>query len=214
MKNYFQKGITKPFTQLHPPPLSSFQPPPSSLQHPQQYLNQNIARNWAISPNLGRKIKSCPFWLKIGTHGILEVLIPNPDLDFWNSDPKIHFWANLGSKSQSCPFCLKIGTHGISRMLILIPTLIFWNANPKTNFWVNLGQKSQSCAFCLKIGTHGISRMLILIPTLVFWIFNSKFLFEQIWAKKVKVVRFENWQAWYLEDANSDSNISFLNFRL
>ena len=41
-------------TQLHPPP-------PSSLQHPQQYLNQNIARNWAISPNLGRKIKSCPF---------------------------------------------------------------------------------------------------------------------------------------------------------
>ena len=48
-------------TQLHPPPPSSFQPPPSSLQHPQQYLNQNIARNWAISPNLGRKIKSCPF---------------------------------------------------------------------------------------------------------------------------------------------------------
>ena len=41
-------------TQLHPPP-------PSSLQHPQQYLNQNIACNWAISPNLGRKIKSCTF---------------------------------------------------------------------------------------------------------------------------------------------------------
>ena len=43
-------------TQLHPPPPSSFQPPPSSLQHPQQYLNQNIASNWAISPNLGQKI--------------------------------------------------------------------------------------------------------------------------------------------------------------
>ena len=43
-------------TQLHPPPHSLFQPPPSSLQHPQQYSNQNIARNWAISPNLGRKI--------------------------------------------------------------------------------------------------------------------------------------------------------------
>ena len=128
-------------TQLHPPPPSSFQPPPSSLQHPQQYLNQNIARNWAISPNLGQKIKSCPFWLKIGTHGILEVLISNPDLDFWNFDPKIHFWANLGPKSQSCPFCLKIGTHGISRMLILIPTLIFWNSNPKIYFWANLGKK-------------------------------------------------------------------------
>ena len=69
-------------TQLHPPPPSLFQPPPSSLQHPQQYLNQNIARNWTISPNLGQKIKSCPFRLKIGTFGILEVLIPNLDLDF------------------------------------------------------------------------------------------------------------------------------------
>ena len=99
-------------TLLHPPPPSSFQPPPSSfqppssyLQHPQQYLNQNIAWNWAIFPNLRQKIKNCPFWLKIGTYDILEVFIPDPDLDFWNSDPKIHFWANLGSKiSQSCLF--------------------------------------------------------------------------------------------------------------
>ena len=48
-------------TQLHPPPTSLFQPPPSSLQHPQQYLNQNIARNWAISPNLGQKLKVVNF---------------------------------------------------------------------------------------------------------------------------------------------------------
>ena len=69
-------------TQLHPPPHSSFQPTPSSLQYPQQYMNQNIAHSWAISPNLGRKIKKCPFRLKISTHGTLEVLIPNPNLDF------------------------------------------------------------------------------------------------------------------------------------
>ena len=149
----FWKCITKPRTHLHPAPStstqliststqlhsplpsSSFQPPPSSLQHLQQYLNQNIARNWAISPNLGQKIKSCPFWLKIGTHGILEVLIPNPDLDFWNSDPKIHFWANLGPKIQSCPFCLKIGTHSISRMLIPNLDLDFWNFDLKIHFW-------------------------------------------------------------------------------
>ena len=87
-------------TQLHPPLPSSFQRPPSSLQHPQQYLNQNIARNWAISPNLGRKIQSCPFWLKIGWHGILEVLIPNPDLDFWNSDPKIYFLGKFVPKKS------------------------------------------------------------------------------------------------------------------
>ena len=128
-------------TQLHPPPPSSFQPPPSSLKHPQYYLKQNIARSWAISPNLGRKIKSCPFWLKIGTHGILEALIPNSDLDFWKSDSKIRFWANLGPNIQSCPFCLKIGTHSISRMLIPNPDLDFWNFDPKIHFWANLGPK-------------------------------------------------------------------------
>ena len=146
---YFARGITKPCTQLHPapststqliststqlhppppssfqPPPSSFQSPPSSLQHPQQCLNQNFARNWAISPNLGKKIKNCPFWLKIGTHGILEVLIPNPHLDFWNSEPKIHFWANSGPKLQSCPLCLKIGTPSISKILIPNPDLGF-----------------------------------------------------------------------------------------
>ena len=129
-------------TRLHPPPISSFQSPPSSLQHPQYYLKKNIARNWAISANLGRKIKSCPFWLKIGTHNILEVLIPNPDLDFWNSDSKIHFWANLGPKIQSSPFCLKIGAHSISRMLLPNPDLDFWNFDPKIQFWANLGPKS------------------------------------------------------------------------
>ena len=117
------------------------------LQHSQQYSNQNIARNWAISPNLGRKIQIYPFWLKIGAHGILEVLITNPDIDFSNSNPKIHSWANLGPNIQSYLFCLKIGTHGISRMLILTPALLFW-------------------------------------------ICNQKFIFGQIWAKKVKVVCF------------------------
>ena len=84
-------GITKPCTHLHPAPSTSTQliststqlhsPPPSSLQHPQQYLNQNIV----ISPNLGQKIKSCPFFLKIGTHGILTMLILIPALVFWIS---------------------------------------------------------------------------------------------------------------------------------
>ena len=149
-------GITKPCTQLHPAPPSSFQPPTSSLQHSQQYLNQNIARNWAISPNLGQKIKSCPFWLKIGTHGILEVLIPNPDLDFWNSDPKIHFWANLGPEKQNCSFCLKIGTHGISRIAILIPTLVFWISNEKSIFGQIWVKKVKVAYFACKLA-HMVS---------------------------------------------------------
>ena len=79
---------------------------------------------------LGPKIQSCPFCLKIGAHSISRMLIPNPDLGFWNFDPKIKFWLNLGPKSQSCPFSLKIGTLDISRMLILIPTLVSWILNP------------------------------------------------------------------------------------
>ena len=72
-------GFTKPFTQLHPAPStstqlilistqlhppspSSFQSPSSYLQQPQQYLDQNIAHNWAIFRNLDRKIKSYPFF--------------------------------------------------------------------------------------------------------------------------------------------------------
>ena len=157
----------------------------SSLQHPQQYFNQIVARNCAISQNLDEKIKICLFWQKIDTHRALEVLIPNPDVDFWNSDPKIHFWENSDQKIQSCLFCLKIGAHIISRMLIPYPDLDFWDFDPKIHFWANLDLK-----MCLEIGTHSISRMLILIPILILWIYNFKCLFEQIWAKKVKVVCF------------------------
>ena len=198
-----EKDITKPCTHLHPVPSTSTQliltstqlhpPQPGSLQHPQQYLNQNLHVIGQFPLNLGRKIKSCPFWLKIGTYGTLEVLIPSPDLDFWNSKPKIHFWANLGPKIQSCPFSLKIGIQSISRLLIPNLDLDFWNFDPKIHSWANLDPKSQRCPFSFKIGTHGISSILILIPTLVFWISNPNFLFGKIWAKKVKVVRF-NWK--------------------
>ena len=101
-------------TQLHPPPFSSFQPPPSSLQQSQQYLNQNIERNWALSPNLGRTIKSCPFWLKIGTHGILTMLILIPTLVFWISGPKSIFGQMWAKKVKVVQFGWKLA-HRASR---------------------------------------------------------------------------------------------------
>ena len=70
-------------TQLHLPPASSYQSPASSLQPSEQYSNWNIARNWAISPNLGRKIQSWPFCLNIGTHDISRMLILILTLIFW-----------------------------------------------------------------------------------------------------------------------------------
>ena len=144
-------------TQLYPPPPSSFLPPPSSLQHPQQYFNQNTARNWAISQNLDQKLKSCPLRLKIDTNGALEILIPNPDFDFWDSDPKIHFWGNLGPKIQSCLLCLNIGAHSISRMLIPNPNLDLWNFDPKTIFWANLGPRFKVVCYVWKL-VHIVSQ--------------------------------------------------------
>ena len=68
-------------------------------------------------------------------------------------------------------------------------------------------------SFLGKFDTHGILTMLILIPTLVLWISDPKFIFEQMSAKKVKIVHF----AWKLVLMLSRgcfflSYISFLNF--
>ena len=115
--------------------------------------------------------------------------IPNANLDFWNFDPKTHFWANFGQESQSGSFFLKIGTHGILAMLILIPALVFWISNPKSIFGQIWAEKSQSSSFCLKIGAQVISRLLILVPTLVFWISKPKSSFGKNWTKKLKVVQ-------------------------
>ena len=140
--------------------------------------------------NSGGKIQTCLFCLKIGTNVVLEVLIPNPHLDFWNSDPKIYFWANFGQKSESCQFCSKIVTHSISRMIILIPRLVFWISNPKSISRQIWAKKSENCLFCLKIDTQSMVRMLNLILTLIFSISNPKSIFREIWAEKVKINMF------------------------
>ena len=94
------------------------------------------------------------------------MLIPNPDLDFRTSYPKIHFWANLGPNIQSCPFCLKIKSEDSESGYRF---LRFRPQNP----------------------------------------FLGKF-----WSKKSKLSLFlENWHTSHLDDGDSYSNISFLNFQ-
>ena len=144
LKQFLLLGITKPCTQLHPDSSTSTQlhpRPTSSLQHPQQYLNQNIARNWVIFPNLGQKIKSSQFFLKIDASSMSRILIPDPDLDFWNFYPKIH----------CCPFSLKIATRSMSRMLIPNPDLHFWNFTPKSIFGQIWAQKFKVVSFVWKL---------------------------------------------------------------
>ena len=97
--------------------------------------------------NLSRETLSCSFWLKIGTPGILRMLILIPTIVFWIANPKSIFgkiWAEK-VKAIFFFFCLKIDTqaqiHGILKMLILISILIFSNFKPKSwelsfLFWV------------------------------------------------------------------------------
>ena len=135
----------------------------------------------------GPKIQSCPFCLKIGTHGIWKMLILIPTLVFWISNPNFLFGQIWAKKVTAVRFNWKL-THMVSwKCRFRIWTC---NSDPQIYFWANLGRKSQSCLFFLKIGTHGILTMLILIPTLVFWISDPKPIFDKIWTKKVKVIQF------------------------
>ena len=124
-------------TQPHPPPPSSFQPPPSSIHlhsahfslHPVFCHILNVIRTKILQLNNILKFRPknsklsnlTEYWFIWYLGGVN----PNPDLHFWNSDPKTDFWANVSQKNQSCSSYLKIGTHGISRMLVLTPTLVF-----------------------------------------------------------------------------------------
>ena len=105
------------FTHLHPPPRSSLQ----LLQCRRTKISHVIGQFPQIQPG---KFKVIHF----------DLLISNPDLDFWNSNPKIYFWANLDLDSQICLFCPKIGTHVVSRMVILIHAFVFSISNVKSIF--------------------------------------------------------------------------------
>ena len=111
--------ITKPCTHLHqahfnlhPAPSSSFKRPPSSLQQPQHYKNQNITCNWAICPNVGQKFKVV--FLPLNWHTwYIGGADSKSRLRISKFQPQKPFLRKFGPKIQSYPFCLKIGTHGI-----------------------------------------------------------------------------------------------------
>ena len=143
------------------------------------------------------------FWLKIGTHGMLEMLIPDPDLYFWNSNSKIDFWANLGQKSQSCSFSLKIGTHGILRILILILTLTFWISNPKSVFGQIWAEKTKLSILSSNWHTFylGGADSVFGLRFLKFWppnFFGGKFgLKSQNCPFCLKMAHTVSWRSWF-----------------
>ena len=193
-------------TKLHPPPPNSFQPLPSSLQHPKKYSNQSI-RNWAISPNLDRKIQRSSFWLRNGSHSILEVLIPNPDLRFLKFQLQNPFLGKFRFKKTK----LSIDTHGISRKLILISTLVFWISNQKSIFSKFAPKKSKLSVLSENRHTWYLgdadSYFNISFPN-----FKPKTDFWPNLGQKSQICPF-CLKTWYLADADSYSEISFLNFK-
>ena len=133
---------------VHPAPSTSTQ----SSATPSTLLEPKYCMSLVNFPKLRLKISKFSALTKKWYKWYLGVLIPDPDLDFWNSDSKIRFWANLGQKSKSCLCCLKIGKYGSS-----------------INFWTNLGQNVQSFPFCQKICHFGPN-----LPKNWFWGWNFK----------------------------------------
>ena len=80
---------------------------------------------------------------EIGIQGILEALIPNPDLDFLNSNLEIHFWANLGRKSQNVRMSENWHTWYLGRV-DSESGVRFSKCQPQNPFLGKFGQKKHS----------------------------------------------------------------------
>ena len=135
--------------------------------------------------NLGQESQSCPFWLKIGTHGISRMLIIIPTLVFWISKPKFIFWQIWTEKVKVACFVWKwththTHTYIVSRRCWFLFRYRFSqmsNLNledsdsyseisflklqikletPKSIFWANLSRKNWILPFAWKL-VHRVS---------------------------------------------------------
>ena len=133
-------------------------------------------------------------------------------LRFLKFRPQNPFLGKFGPKIQSCSFWLKLGTHGISRMLILIPTLVFWISNPNFLFGQIWAKKVKVVQFGWKLA-HRVSRQCWFLFRHYFSQFPTLNPFlDKFGSKNSKLfILTKNWHTWYIEDADSYSDNSFLN---
>ena len=116
--------------QLHPSPLSSFQPPSSSFSlHPAFCNTLNVFRTKTL--HVGRKTQICSILTEVSHTWYLGDADYKSGLRLLKLGLQNPFFSKFGPKSQSYLLCLKIGTH-VSRILILIPALVFWISNRKS----------------------------------------------------------------------------------
>ena len=173
-------------------------------------------------------LKILKFWPRnsfLGKFGLKKSLFPenwhtwnldngdfSSNISFLNFETEIHFWANLDQKSQSCLFCLKIGTHVISKLLILVPTWAFSVSKPKSILGQIWTEKLKVVQFGWKLAYRVSRRCWFLcqhyfsqVPTLILFL-------DKFGPKNSKLfILTENWSTWYIEDADSYFDNSFLN---
>ena len=101
---------------------------------------------------MGQKSKKCPFYLKIGTHSILRMLVFIPALVFWIFNPKPIFGQIWAKKFKVVRFAQNF-TNIVSRRC----WFLFWNSKPRSIFWANLNRKSRTVYFAWKL-KHRVSR--------------------------------------------------------
>ena len=140
-------------------------------------------------------------------HGILTMLIFIPTLVFWISDPKSIFGQIWAKKVKLVHFTWKL-VHVISRFLILVPILVFWISKPKSIFGQICKFGPKNSKFLLKLAHRMSQRCWFLFQHY----FSLHLFLEKFGPKNSKLfILTESWHTWYIEDADSYSNNSFLN---
>ena len=149
-----------------------------------------------MSLSLGWKIQSGPYWLKIGPHGILEVLILNQDLDFWNSNP---FLSTFGPRK--------------SKFSIFPENWHTWYLNDVDSYSNILKPKSiLGQIWAKKIEVVHFAWKLALVVYRGCWFLFWHY-FSQFPTLNPLSILTENWHIWYIKDADSYSEISFWNIQ-
>ena len=95
----------------------------------------------------------CKTWAdrKNGAGGILVVLIPNLDLNFWNSDPKIQYLGKFGPENSKLYVLPKNWRTWHLEDVDSYSNISFLNLQSYIHFWTNLGQKVKVVTFTWKL---------------------------------------------------------------
>ena len=109
------------------------------ILHPAICNTLNVIRTKILHVIRQLRQKFKVFWLKIGRHGILEALIPNLDLDFWNSDTQKSIFGQIWSEKLS--FFLENWHKWYVEDVDSYSDIGYLHFQPEIHFWANFWQK-------------------------------------------------------------------------